>query len=102
MVAFFQIWRIALLMIPFTPFLLLPGIFYSKTISGLALEICTSYEKANTIAEQALSSIRTVYAFVAEEKTIKSYAEALKRFDELGYQRACCRLQWFKRLSLNI
>jgi ATP-binding cassette subfamily B (MDR/TAP) protein 1 len=42
--------------------------------------------KAATIAEQALYSIRTVYSFVAEQRTLTAYSNALETTVKLGQQ----------------
>lgn len=83
-VSFFLIWRMALIILPFLPFLLIPGVYYNRAVSSLALQMQTSYNVAGGIAEQALSSVRTVYSFVAEDATVKAYSEALDSTLRLG------------------
>lgn len=43
-----------------------------------------AYSEANSIAQQALSAIRTVYSFNAEEATKKSYASKLHIPERMG------------------
>ncbi|KAE8660005.1 putative multidrug resistance protein [Hibiscus syriacus] len=50
----------------------------------LALVIRVEYNKANTIAEQAISSVRTVYAFVGENTTTTTFSAALQGALKLG------------------
>ena len=53
------------------------------------LQVClfwlkASYRKAGSIAEQAISSIRTVFSFVAESKLAGKYAELLQKSAPIG------------------
>jgi ATP-binding cassette subfamily B (MDR/TAP) protein 1 len=85
-VSFFLVWRLALIVLPFLPLLLIPGAYYNRAISSLALRMQTSYNVAGGIVEQALSSMRTVYSFVAEEGTVKAYSDStLKLGLKQGY-----------------
>lgn len=77
LVAFLVFWRLAIVGVPFVLFLVVPGIFYGRTLMGIAKKIGVEYKKAGTIAEQAISSIRTVYAFVGENKTIDEFSTTL-------------------------
>ena len=43
-----------------------------------------SYRKAGNVVEQAISSIRTVFSFVAEDKLTARYAELLTKSMPLG------------------
>ncbi|KAG0557061.1 hypothetical protein KC19_11G099900 [Ceratodon purpureus] len=83
-VSFFLVWRLALIVLPFLPLLLVPGAYYNRAISSLALRMQTSYNIAGGIVEQALSSVRTVYSFVAEDGTVKAYSESLDSTLKLG------------------
>ena len=50
----------------------------------IARKIRSEYNKAGKIAEQAISSIRTVYAFVGEKKTVEEFSTALNVSKKLG------------------
>ena len=50
---------------------------------SLSRKIREEYNKAGAAAEQAISSIRTVYSFVGENKTIREYSAALEGTVEL-------------------
>ncbi|KAM5581522.1 ABC transporter B family member 15-like [Rosa sericea] len=82
--AFIMLWRLAIVGFPFVVLLVIPGLIYGRTLMGLARQIRDEYTKAGTIAEQALSSIRTVYAFVGEKKTITEFSAALQGSVKLG------------------
>ncbi len=84
LVGFLLVWRMALVALPFLPFLLIPGGFYNRAISVLALRMQAAYNKAGTLAEQSISSVRTVYSFVGEETTVKAYSDSLNETVELG------------------
>ncbi|XP_022133729.1 ABC transporter B family member 15-like, partial [Momordica charantia] len=77
-------WRLALVGFPFVVILVIPGLLYGKTLMGLSRESMEGYKKAGTVAEQAISSIRTVYAFAGEDKTVTEYSSALERSVKLG------------------
>ncbi|XAR51802.1 Xenobiotic-transporting ATPase [Bertholletia excelsa] len=51
---------------------------------GIARKMKNEYSRASTIAEQAISSVRTVYSFVGETKTIAEYSAALQGTAKLG------------------
>ncbi|CAJ2665566.1 unnamed protein product [Trifolium pratense] len=83
-VAFALLWRLAIAGFPFVIFLVIPGLMYGRTLMGLAKKIREEYNQAGTIAEQAISSIRTVYSFAGESKTIAAFSHALDGSVKLG------------------
>ncbi|KAH9290781.1 hypothetical protein KI387_034898, partial [Taxus chinensis] len=83
-VAFSLIWRLAIVAFPFVVLLLIPGIMYGRILVGIARKTREAYNIAGNIAEQALSSIRTVFSFVGEETTMTRFAEALNGTVKLG------------------
>lgn len=82
--AFLLLWRLAIVGFPFIVLLVIPGLMYGRTLMVLARKIREEYNQAGTIAEQAISSIRTVYAFVGESKTIATFSVALQGSVKLG------------------
>lgn len=58
---------------------------------GLASKMREEYEKAGTVAEQAISSIRTVYSFVGESKTIDAFSNALQGSVKLGLRQGLAK-----------
>jgi ATP-binding cassette subfamily B (MDR/TAP) protein 1 len=46
--------------------------------------IKASYRKAGSIAEQAISSIRTVFSFVAESQLVEKYSDLLQKSAPVG------------------
>ncbi|KAG8637944.1 ABC transporter B family member 15 [Manihot esculenta] len=91
LVGFLMLWRLAIVGFPFIIILVIPGLMYGRTLMGLARKIREEYKKAGTIAEQAISSIRTVYAFVGESKTIEAYSTALDFSVKLGLRQGLAK-----------
>ncbi|KAK7339020.1 hypothetical protein VNO77_19659 [Canavalia gladiata] len=82
--AFAILWRLAIVGFPFVVLLVIPGIIYGKTLMGLSSKIREEYNQAGTVAEQSVSSIRTVYSFVGESKTMNAFSNALQGTVKLG------------------
>ncbi|XP_050223554.1 ABC transporter B family member 15-like [Mercurialis annua] len=91
LVGFLLLWRLAIVGFPFIILLIIPGLMYGRTLMGLARKMRDEYTKAGTIAEQAISSIRTVYAFVGENKTISEYSKALDCTVKLGLRQGLAK-----------
>ncbi|XP_051140936.1 ABC transporter B family member 15-like isoform X1 [Andrographis paniculata] len=91
LVAFILLWRLAIVGFPFTVFLVIPGLMYGRTLMNIARKIRDEYNKAGAIVEQALSSIRTVYSFAGESKTIASYSAALQGTVDLGLRQGLAK-----------
>jgi ATP-binding cassette subfamily B (MDR/TAP) protein 1 len=82
--AIYLSWRLAIVAIPALLMLIIPGLVYGKLLGEVGKKIQEAYGVAGGIVEQAVSSIRTVYSYVAEERTAKDYKNALKPALELG------------------
>ncbi|CAN6448482.1 unnamed protein product [Victoria cruziana] len=82
--AFVLLWRLALAAFPFVVFLIIPGLMYGRILIGLARRMLEEYNKAAITAEQAISSIRTVYSFVGESRTMSEFSKALDGSVRLG------------------
>ncbi|KAK3413320.1 hypothetical protein EUGRSUZ_I01887 [Eucalyptus grandis] len=76
---------------PFAALLIIPGMIYGRTLIVIARKIRGEYNKAGTIAEQALSSIRTVYAFAGESKTLSEFSKALEGSVKLGLRQGLAK-----------
>ncbi|AES74626.1 putative xenobiotic-transporting ATPase [Medicago truncatula] len=90
-VAFTLLWRLAIVGFPFIVLLVIPGFMYRRTSMGLARKISEEYNRAGTIAEQAISSIRTVYSFTGENKTIAAFSNALEGSVKLGLKQGLAK-----------
>ncbi|XVF16505.1 hypothetical protein REPUB_Repub10bG0036800 [Reevesia pubescens] len=89
--AFLILWRLALVIFPFLLLLLIPSLIYGKVLLGLARKIRVEYNMASAVADQAISSIRTVYAFVGENKTITQFSAALQGSVKLGLRQGLAK-----------
>lgn len=90
-VGFLMIWKLALVGFPFVIFLVIPGFMYGRALMGIARKIRDEYGKAGTIVEQAISSVRTVYSFVGENKTLQEYSAALQGTVDLGLKQGLAK-----------
>ncbi|KAK6155142.1 hypothetical protein DH2020_009390 [Rehmannia glutinosa] len=90
-VAFMLSWRLAIVGFPFIVLLVVPGLMYGRSLMGIARKIRDEYNKAGVIVEQALSSVRTVYSFVGESKTIAAYSAALEGTLKLGMRQGLAK-----------
>uniref|UniRef100_A0A803MJG3 Uncharacterized protein n=1 Tax=Chenopodium quinoa TaxID=63459 RepID=A0A803MJG3_CHEQI len=64
---------------------------YVVAFSLLWRKLTLEYNKAAGIAEQAISSIRTVYAFVGEHKTLSNFSTALEGSVKLGLRQGLAK-----------
>ncbi|KAG1326634.1 putative multidrug resistance protein [Cocos nucifera] len=90
-VGFFLIWRLALVALPTVVLLIIPGLMYGRILTSLARKIREEYNKAGAVAEQAISSIRTVYSFVAEARTMAKFSAALDDSVRLGLRQGLAK-----------
>nr|XP_043631308.1 ABC transporter B family member 15-like [Erigeron canadensis] len=90
-VAFILLWRLAIVGLPFIFLLVIPGLIYGKVLISLSRKIREEYNKAGNVVEQAISSIRTVYSFVGENKAITEYSAALQGTVKLGLKQGLAK-----------
>ncbi|KAM7471890.1 hypothetical protein LguiA_010073 [Lonicera macranthoides] len=83
-VGFLKSWKISLAVFAVTPLTMFCGLAYKAVYVGLSTKEVDSYQKAGSIAEQAISSIRTVFSFVAEDNLAAKYAEMLEKSAPIG------------------
>ncbi|CAL4970903.1 unnamed protein product [Urochloa decumbens] len=83
-VGFALLWRLTLVGLPVVLLLIVPGFLYGRALVGLARRIREQYTRPGTIAEQAISSVRTVYSLVAESHAMSQFSAALKESARLG------------------
>lgn len=57
----------------------------------LAMKMIESYGVAGGIAEQAISSIRTIYAYVGEYQTLNKFSSALEKTMQLGMRQGLAK-----------
>ncbi|XP_068092080.1 ATP-binding cassette sub-family B member 5-like isoform X3 [Hyperolius riggenbachi] len=81
-------WQLALVFLSVSPLLALSSAVCSKMLVSLTSKELSAYAKAGAVAEEVLSSIRTVVAFSGQEKEIKRYTENLVEAKEFGIKKA--------------
>ncbi|GMN63161.1 hypothetical protein TIFTF001_032223 [Ficus carica] len=82
--AFILSWRLTLAALPLSIMFIAPGLFFGKIMMGFVMKSIEAYGVAGGIAEQALSSIRTVYSYVGENQTLNRFSSALQKVLEFG------------------
>ncbi|KAM3615029.1 uncharacterized protein V6R79_022403 [Siganus canaliculatus] len=83
-----RIWKLTLVLVAASPLLGLSTAVFSKVMASFATKEQTAYAKAGAVAEEVLSSIRTVYAFSGQEKAIKRYHKNLEDAKNMGIRKA--------------
>lgn len=77
-------WRLALASIPLTIIFIIPGVGFGRLMMNLGTKIDNANGVAGGIAEQAISSIRTVYSCVGENQTLARLNQAFEKCMDLG------------------
>ncbi|OAP04860.1 PGP16 [Arabidopsis thaliana] len=90
-VGFMLLWRLTIVGFPFIILLLIPGLMYGRALIGISRKIREEYNEAGSIAEQAISSVRTVCAFVSEKKMIEKFSDALQGSVKLGLRQGLAK-----------
>lgn len=75
--AFVYGWDLTLVIMTMIPFMVIFGGLAAKVQSSFAEKEMAAYGKSGSVAEEALSAIRTVVAFGGQKKEVASYAENL-------------------------
>ncbi|KAH6821526.1 ABC transporter family protein [Perilla frutescens var. hirtella] len=83
-VAFMLSWRLALASLPLVIGFIIPILAFGKLMADLGVKSKNAYGVAGNIVEQAISNIRTVYSYVAEQKTVDKFSHTLEESMELG------------------
>ncbi|XP_011030854.1 PREDICTED: putative multidrug resistance protein [Populus euphratica] len=82
--SFILSWKFTLAALPFALMFIAPGLVFGKLMMDVTMKMIEAYGVAGGIAEQAISSIRTVYSYVAENQTLDRFSRALQKTIELG------------------
>nr|XP_043620127.1 putative multidrug resistance protein [Erigeron canadensis] len=89
--AFTLSWRLTFAALPFSVIFLIPAMGLGKHMMDVGMLMVASYDTAGSIAEQAVSSIRTVYSYVGEQQTIDKFSNALQTTMKLGMKQGFAR-----------
>lgn len=90
-VGFILLWRLTIVGFPFIILLLIPGLMYGRALVSISRKIREQYNDAGSIAEQAISSVRTIYAFGSENRMIGKFSTALKGSVKLGLRQGLAK-----------
>ncbi|KAG2646569.1 putative multidrug resistance protein isoform X2 [Panicum virgatum] len=85
-VALALLWRLTLVSL-----LIVPGFLYGRAQAGLARRMREQYARPGAIAEQAMSSVRTVYSFAVERATVARFSAALEESVRLGLRQGLAK-----------
>lgn len=91
LVAFLLSWRLALASLPCALCFIGPGLGFGKLMMSLGAKSKDAYEVAGGIAEQCISSIRTVYSYVGESQTLDRFSHALQKSAKLGIKQGLAK-----------
>ncbi|CAN8313440.1 unnamed protein product [Cochlearia groenlandica] len=83
-IGFLSVWQLTLLTLAVVPLIAIAGGGYAIIMSTISQKSEAAYADAGKVAQEAMSQVRTVYAFVGEEKAIKTYSNSLKKALKLG------------------
>ncbi|XP_019299110.2 ATP-binding cassette sub-family B member 5 [Panthera pardus] len=81
-------WKLTLVTLSTSPLIIASAAMFSKIMISLSSKELNAYSKAGAVAEEVLSSIRTVVAFGAQEKEIQRYTQNLKDAKDVGIRKA--------------
>lgn len=87
-VAFVLGWKLALVMLAMCPLIVVAGGLTGKVMAALTSKEQTAYAEAGAIAEQAISTIRTVVAFGGEKEELSRYNDKLVIAEKAGIKKA--------------
>lgn len=90
-VASILMWRLVAAVFPAALLLVIPGLIYGRVLLGLTRKMLAEYAHAAVVSDQALSSVRTVYAFAAERRTAAAYSSALANSLRIGLQQGLAK-----------
>ncbi|KAM4688618.1 ATP-binding cassette sub-family B member 5-like [Discoglossus pictus] len=81
-------WQLALVLIATSPLIAISTAISSKMLVSLTSKELSAYAKAGAVAEEVLSSIRTVVTFGGQDKEIKRYTNNLGEAKQYGIKKA--------------
>ncbi|XP_012562041.2 ATP-dependent translocase ABCB1 isoform X1 [Hydra vulgaris] len=87
-VGFFYSWKLTLVIMAASPVLMICGAITGKAMGSLTVREQSAYADAGSIAEEVISSIRTVVAFGGEQEEIKRYNEKLSGAQKAGIKKS--------------
>lgn len=86
-ISFIYGWKLTLVVLSCAPVIVIATAVVAKVQSSLSALELAAYGQAGTVAEEVLSSIRTVVAFNGEQKEVERYTEKLEPAEKTGIRR---------------
>ncbi|KAH9617662.1 hypothetical protein KSS87_013634, partial [Heliosperma pusillum] len=83
-IGFARVWQISLVTLSIVPAIALAGGIYAYVATGLIARVRKSYADAGHISDEVIANVRTVQAFVGEERAVNSYKTALMKTYKYG------------------
>ncbi|KAL9225760.1 hypothetical protein vseg_001648 [Gypsophila vaccaria] len=81
---FMSVWKLTLLTLAVVPFIAVAGGTYTVIMSTLSQKAEAAYAESGKVAEEVISQIRTVHAFVGERRAVEKYTRSLEKALKLG------------------
>uniref|UniRef100_A0A8C5PZC9 ABC-type xenobiotic transporter n=1 Tax=Leptobrachium leishanense TaxID=445787 RepID=A0A8C5PZC9_9ANUR len=81
-------WQLALVFMAISPLIAVSAGLFSMMTVSLTSKECSAYAEAGAVAEEVLSSIRTVVAFGGEDKELNRYSSNLGKAQKFGIKKA--------------
>ncbi|RXM28403.1 Multidrug resistance protein 1 [Acipenser ruthenus] len=87
-VGFIEGWKLTLVILAISPVLGVAAALFSKVLTSFTSKEQVAYAKAGAVAEEVLSSIKTVVAFGGQKKEIERYRTNLEDAKKVGIKKA--------------
>ncbi|KAJ3597609.1 hypothetical protein NHX12_001132 [Muraenolepis orangiensis] len=87
-IGFIKGWKLTLVILSISPLLGVSAALFSTVLTTFTSKEQGAYAKAGAVAEEVLSSIRTVFAFNGQNKEIKRYHKNLEDAKIMGIKKA--------------
>jgi ABC-type multidrug transport system fused ATPase/permease subunit len=87
-ISFVRGWKLTLIILALSPLLFASSLIFTKMLAYLTQNELNSYAKAGAVAEEAITAIRTVFAFNGAQKEHKRYEEKLEEARKSGVKKA--------------
>lgn len=87
-IGFVKGWKLTLVILAVSPLLGISAAIIAKVMTSFTSQEQTAYAKAGAVAEEVLSSIRTVFAFGGQKKEIMRYHKNLEDAKNVGIRKA--------------
>ncbi len=81
-------WRLGLVMLALSPFIIIGGVFEAKLSSGFTANIEEAYKESSALVSEAVTNYRTVMSFANENRMLRFYSNTLSRPYKEGVKRA--------------